>query len=386
LTAPVVHEHSVADMKARLRILHIVHNLDYGGLERLVGALVRFTDPARFENHILTLRDLGRFAEGLEGHAELHRHPPMHRLSLAWPLQLTRVIRAIAPDVVHTHSGVWYKAALAACRAGVPRLVHTDHGRQYPDPWAARLLDGLAARRTDVVVAVSETLARQLADTVVGDPDRIRVVKNGVDTERFRPMTVNGKMRRELSLPSDAPVIGSIGRLEPIKGYDVMIRAFAMLRDGWSEGPLPALVIVGDGSERARLAALVDDHGLGAAVHLAGWRGDVERCYALFDVFTLSSWSEGTPLGLLEAMSAGVCPVATDVGGTAAVLGDSLRHRLVPPGDPAALARAWRDALQHGDRRVADATATRRRVEQHFGLRAMVEAYERIYRGEPAES
>jgi len=369
-------------MTARIRILHIVHNLDYGGLERLVGALVRLTDPARFENHVLTLRDLGRFAEGLERDAGLHRQAPMRRASMLWPVALTRTIRAIAPDVVHTHSGVWYKASLAARRAGVRRLIHTEHGRQYPDPWLARTLDHLAARRTDVVVAVSERLGRQMADDVVGDRGRIRVVPNGVDTERFRPLAVNGAMRRELGLPDGARVIGSIGRLVPIKGYDVMIRAFAILRDTWRDGPPPALVIVGDGPERARLAELIEGHGLGGAVRLVGWRRDVERCYASFDLFTLSSWSEGTSIGLLEAMSTAVCPVVTDVGGTPAVLGDPLRHRLVPSGDAAALAHAWRDALADGDRRGADARAGRERIERLFGLVPMVRAYERLYTGD----
>src|SRR5882762_946291 len=126
---------------------------------------------------------------------------------MIWPGGLTRAIRAIAPDVVHTHSGVWYKASLAARRAGVPRLVHTDHGRYYPDTWKARLLDGIAARRTDAVVAVSEALARELAGAVVPKRSPIAVVVNGVDTERFRPRTVNG-LREELGLPERAPVIG----------------------------------------------------------------------------------------------------------------------------------------------------------------------------------
>jgi glycosyltransferase involved in cell wall biosynthesis len=307
----------------------------------------------------------------------------MSRFSMMWPARLTRTIRAIAPDVVHTHSGVWYKASLAARRAGVPRLVHTDHGRQHPDPWVARLVDGLAARRTDVVVAVSEALRRQLEDTVVKRRAPVCVVTGGVDTECFQPRTVNGTLREELGLPAGTPVIGSIGRLEPIKAYDVMIRAFALLVDGWSQGRMPALVLVGDGSERARLAALIEECGLGASARLVGWRSDVERVHALFDVFTLSSWSEGTSVGLLEAMSTAVCPVVTAVGGSPTVLGESLRHRLVPPGDPAALARAWRDALTNGQQRTIDGTTARRRIEQVYGLEGMVRAYERIYRGEP---
>jgi len=367
----------------RLRILHVVHKLDYGGLERLVGALVERLPRDRFENHILTLSDFGRFAEGLAGHAQLHQERSLRHWSMIWPRGLTRTIRALAPDVVHTHSGVWYKTSLAARRAGVPRLVHTDHGRPYPDSLAGRLLDGLGARRTDVVVAVSEALRRQMAATLVPRPAEIRVVINGIDTRRFQPRSVNGSVRGELGLPAGAPVIGSIGRLDAIKAYDVMLQAFARLRAGWSDahGAPPSLVLVGDGPERARLAALIDQLELRDAARLAGWRKDVENVYPAFDIFTLSSWSEGTSLGLLEAMSSGVCPVVTDVGGSGAALGEALRHRLVPPGNPTALAAAWRDALGDSARRTRDAAAGRRRVEQAFGVDAMVREYERIYSG-----
>jgi glycosyltransferase involved in cell wall biosynthesis len=365
-----------------LRVLHVVHRLDYGGLQRLVGAIVRRIDRDRFSSHVMTLSEFGALAEGLEAFAELHRVASIPHLSMVWPASAIRSIRSVAPDVVHSHSGVWYKASLAARRAGVPRLVHTDHGRHCPDPWTARALDRLAARRTDVVVAVSEALALQLGETLVGDPSRIRVVVNGVDTRRFRPRPVNGTVRAELGVPPAVPIIGSVGRLDPIKAYDVMLEAFVLLRAQWAQRPAPALVLVGDGPERARLAALIEHYGLQGAVHLAGWRKDVEDLYAVFNVFTLSSQSEGTSLGLLEAMSTGVCPVVTAVGGSPAVLGERLRHRLVEPGHPEALAAAWRDALAHPDRCEADGAVARQRVEQAFGIDSMVRRYETLYAGE----
>src|SRR5439155_323972 len=177
---------------------------------------------------------------------------------------------------------------------------------------------------------------------------------------RFHPRSVNGSLRAELGLHAGAPVIGSIGRLDPIKAYDVMLHAFARLRDGWdaARGAPPSLVLVGDGPERARLAALIEQLGVRDAARLAGWRKDVENIYPAFDVFTLASWSEGTSLGLLEAMSSGVCPVVTDVGGSGAALGEGLRHRRVPAGVGAALAAARARARLRA-RRAARAAAIR---------------------------
>jgi glycosyltransferase involved in cell wall biosynthesis len=367
----------------RLRILHVVLDLEAGGLERLVADMVRRADRERFDVHVLALRYLGRNARGLETLAGLHEGPRSRgSWSMVWPRRLAAQIRGIAPDVVHTHSGVWYKASLAARLAGVPRLVHTDHGRLKPDPWRDRLVDGLASRRTDVVVAVSESLGEQLARTVVHDPSRIVVVLNGVDTERFRPRGDTGRVRGELAIPADAPIIGSIGRLDPIKAYDVMVEAFGLLRAGWTSGPPPVLVLAGDGPEQERLDALVRARGLDQAVRLTGWRDDVHDLHGAFTLFSLSSWSEGTSVSLLEAMSAGVCPVVTRVGGNPAVLGARLEHRLVAAGDPAALAAAWRDALLDPEARRADARVARQRVEEAFALDVMVRRYEALYRGE----
>jgi glycosyltransferase involved in cell wall biosynthesis len=348
-------------------------------MERLIADLARHVDSARFESHILGLRYLGRFSEGLEEFAKLHTAGPLPRYSMLWPRSLIRQIRGIAPDVVHTHSGVWYKGALAARRAGVGLLVHTDHGRRKPDPWQARFLDGLAARRTDLIVAVSDVLGGQLAATVVRQAERIRVVPNGVDTAVYHPAPDTGVIRREFGLLPAVPILGSIGRLERIKGYDVMLAAFTELLAGWSGGPAPVLLVAGDGSERQDLEAFIRSHSLEGAVHILGWRDDVHDLHQAFTIFTMSSRSEGTSLSLLEAMSAGLCPVVTDVGGNAAVLGAELRHRLVPSGDPGALAAAWRAALVDSARRSADSLAARRRVECSFGIGAMVRAYEELY-------
>ncbi len=114
-------------------------------------------------------------------------------------------------------------------------------------------------------------------------------------------------------------------------------------------------------------------------VHFLGWRDDVQELHAAFTVFTLASRSEGTSLGLLEAMSAGLCPVVTHVGGNAATLGGTLRHRLVPAERPDALATAWLDALADHSRRETDARAARARVEEAYHLDAMVRSYEALY-------
>jgi glycosyltransferase involved in cell wall biosynthesis len=160
-----------------------------------------------------------------------------------------------------------------------------------------------------------------------------------------------------------------------------MLDAFADLLARWSSSPAPVLVLVGSGSQRNALRERAERLEIGSQIRWLGWREDVARLHAAFTIFTLSSRSEGTSISLLEAMSAGLCPVVTDVGGNAHVLGSALRHRLVPSESSKTLAAAWCSALLEPERRAEDAVIARRRIEREFGLRAMVRAYENLYVG-----
>lgn len=362
-----------------IRVAHVIQNLNYGGMERVLHLLARGLTQRGFEVHIVVLQYYGQFAEGLEDSAMMHLAPPMSRLSLFRPRQLAGVLRAIAPDIAHSHTGVWLKGVRASRMAGVPAIVHTEHGRPDPVPLSDRLIDNLASRHTDVILAVSEALAEVLRSQVVHDSLRIRVITNGVDTERVKPLSDPSALRQQLGIPGGARVIGIVGRLEPIKNFQLAIKAFALLGPGRDDEPAPLLVIIGDGSERARLEALAADAGVAARVKFLGWRADAELLYGAFDLFTLPSRSEGTSISLLEAMSTGVCPVVTDVGGNGAVLGPTLAALMVPDDDADALAAAWARLLADRELRETLGARARIRVEQAFSIERMVEEHVRLY-------
>jgi glycosyltransferase involved in cell wall biosynthesis len=368
----------------RRRVLQVVNNLNYGGMERLVAEIVRRADASRFEMHVLALGYIGHFGEGLDSVATLHLADRMSRWSILSPRTLARQLGRIAPDVVHMHSGIWYKAGTAAAMADVPYQIYTDHGRQNPDPWVNRAIDRRASRRTDVVVSVSEPLAVHMS-TIVADPSRIRIIANGVDTERYTPRPDDGSLRSELGIANDVPIIGSIGRLEVVKGYDVLVRAFARLRGNFTDGTRPVLVLVGDGSQRSLLEQSASELGVADSIRFLGWRSDIENVLQAFTVFAMSSHSEGTSVSLLEAMSSGLCPIVTDVGGNAAVLGPALKHRLVQAADPEAMATALSAALRDATARARDSRAARERIVECFGLDQMVRRYEMLYSATPGE-
>jgi len=364
-------------MSRRIHVLHAVWNFDLGGLERVVAELSRALDPEVFETSVLSLAGHGAMAVNVPASVRLHRASPQGRLSLVNPVALSADIAGISPALVHTHSGVWFKAARAAHRAGIGAIVHTDHGRPHPDPLAARVLDGLAARYTDAVVAVSSPLAAYLRRRVVPASTEVRVIPNGVDTNVFRSGGA-GAVRARLGIPADALVVGTVGRLEPVKAFDALVRAMAHVNAAQMK---PAhLVLVGDGSQAGRLAAVAEQTGTRATVHLVGRQADIPTWLAAFDVFALSSLSEGTSMSLLEAMASECCPVVTAVGGNADVLGPGLAHRLVPPGDERALASSLADALTTSGARRCDAARARERVVSAYSLDAMVRAYQDVYR------
>lgn len=143
----------------RIRVLRVAFSLHGGGLERVVSDLIARLDPDRFESHLLCLEYLGRHAPSLTSVATLHVTPRQSRWSMIRPTRLARQIRGIDPDLVHTHSGTWYKTARATHMAGSPVLIYTDHGRYYPGPWTEKALTRLASALTASIVAVSHPLA-----------------------------------------------------------------------------------------------------------------------------------------------------------------------------------------------------------------------------------
>ncbi len=289
------------------------------------------------------------------------------RLSL-W--RLARRLRAIRPAVLHTHNPAPHRVGAAVrMLAPIPALVHSKHGRNYvAGEHNPSVLNRVASRISDIVVAVSEDAAG-FARRYDGVPEgRLRVIRNGIDVAAFQgagPRSGNG-----------GPRAVCVARLNRVKDLPTLIHAVRHIVD---KEPRFTLDLVGDGPDRARVEDTIRFHGLGDRVRLLGFRDDVRDLLARADVFLLSSISEGISLTLLEAMAAGLPVVATDVGGNSEVVVPERTGLLVPPSDPIALADATLRVLH--DRGLAErlGAAGHDRVEEDFSVRAMVSAYEALY-------
>lgn len=279
----------------------------------------------------------------------------------------------VRPDVVHTHG---YRPdvvdAGVAKGLGIPAIT-TVHGFTG-NHWRNRLYERvqrIAFRRFDCVVAVSASLGTELARNGV-PPERITILKNAWSGEE--PMMDRAAARSALGLPRDGFRVGYVGRLTPEKGPDVMIDALAHV-----DGAPVALSMIGQGRARAALEARAAVLGVADQITWHGLRRDAPRLIPAFDVFVLSSRTEGTPIVLFEAMAAGVPIVATRVGGVPDVV-SAAEARVVPPADPAALGAAIADVRDDPAAAAARARAAQHRLAIEFSIEPWLARYEALYR------
>lgn len=289
-------------------------------------------------------------------------------------------LREIRPLIVHTHTAKAGAVGRTAARlVSTPVVVHTFHGHVFEGYFSSRKAKAMiAAERqlakwTDRILALSDAQKRDLVSKYKIAPEhKIDVVPLGLELDRFAEPNDGQQVRAELGLPKNAPVVVAAGRLVPIKRFDVLLESFAQVL---REVPQAVLLLAGDGApeERAKLEAQAAP--MGASVRLLGWRNDLPQLFAAADVLALSSDNEGTPVAVIEALSAGLPVVATRVGGVEDVAGPDVAT-LVQPGDAAALAAGMIERLKHRSRLHPNQSAD---VRRRFSHRRLVRDIENLY-------
>src|SRR5262249_10910403 len=230
----------------------------------------------------------------------------------------------------------------------------------------------------DRIVTVSDDLGRWLVDRVRIPTRKVITIRNGVDVNRFRPGNP-AAARAALGLPTNRFVVGTVGRLDPVKGQTTLLRAFALLRSLCADqGAL--LLIVGDGPCRSELTALMVSAGLDGRVHFLGERHDIPEVLQAMDAFVLPSIAEGSSNTLLEAMATGLPVVATRVGGSPELVDNDVNGILVAPREPQALAEAIGSYLSDSRLRALHGASARERAVACFGLERMTNSYLGLYR------
>lgn len=359
----------------RLRVLTLVDHLTpSGGAERLSAQIAMRLDPERFEaiycasrwdpartneNQAGLLRELegaGVRAVGLGRHGKL----------TVWQWRpLVRLLREERVEIIHSHkygSNIW--AVVLGRLARVPVVVAHEHSWSYKGRPVRKLLDRwLIARGSSAFLTVSEEDRRRMIEIERIRPEDVTLLPNGIDA---LPPADGARVRQELGIPPDAPVLVSVAVLREEKQLHLLIQAAAELA---GEHPGLQVLIAGGGSLHDELAGLAAELGIAGTVRLLGPRRDVPDVLAAADVAVLCSRFEGTPLSVLEYMDAGLPVVATRVGGLPHVIEHGVHGLLTEPGDAHALAAGIRELLADPERRrrMGEAGRERRRAEYDFG-------------------
>lgn len=291
--------------------------------------------------------------------------------------KFTEICRSQRVAIWHGHD---YKSNLLGIlvrRQWPMKLVTTVHG-WVKHTWRTPLyyaVDRLSLRWYDRVICVSQDL--HTASLRSGArPERCVLIENAIDINQFQRRHTTTAAKQRLGFDPQRLLVGAVGRLSPEKGFDVLINAIAQLA---TAGLSVDLAIVGDGDEQTRLEALIVSLGLSDQVRLLGYRADTLDLYQAFDVFALSSYREGLPNVVLEAMALETPVVATAVAGVPALISDGDDGLLVPSGDASALAAALRRVLSDETLSRRLATAARATIEQRFSFERRMQKVARVY-------
>ena len=370
-----------------MRIVHVITGLSLGGAEMALYRLLSAMDRERFHPAVVSLSGDGPVGARIKGLAipvhAIGLRPGISMAAAVW--RLARTLGRLRADLVQ---GWQYHGSLAA------QFAQLALGLRAPVLWNIRhcvydlaaekrltaavvKLGARFSHRADRVIYVAQASALQ-HEALGYRADKRVILPNGFDTGRFAPCDdARIRLRHDLGLAPSTVLIGSIARYHPMKDHANFLRAASECARAH---PDTHFVLAGDRVDPSNVAltGLVGSLGLAIRAHLLGRRDDAHRVLAGQDIATSASYSEAFPNVIGEAMACGVPCVATDVGDSARVVGET--GRTVPARQPRALARAWADLIDMGrDGRVALGLAARCRIVEHYGLPSVVARYERLY-------
>ncbi|MFH1254429.1 MAG: glycosyltransferase [bacterium] len=319
-----------------MNILHLITSLKVGGAESaLVNYLSKVVDRDG-NTHSVAYFHFGPNTKKIED-IGINIYKISGALSIYDPVfffRLAKLIKFIKPDVIH--SSLWSANIVARLISKISKIpVICDlHGNSFDEGRLRNCFDRRTVNYCAKIVAVSDSVKDSYLKNIIGSEDisctcrsnaaknsahsKLVVIKNGIDVQALRDKALKDPLtRKDFGFSDSDFVIGAVGRLEPIKSYDVLIKAFARLTSfchpGLDPGSKPKLCIIGDGSQTSELVALVKTLKIEEHVVFTGFRPDAYKFYPMFDCFALSSQSEGLSIALLEAMAFGLPVISTNL-------------------------------------------------------------------------
>lgn len=313
-----------------LRVMFLVTSMPVGGAETLLVNLVRRLDRARIEPELVCLKERGPLGEELASEIPVHAELIRHKLDIAVLPRLRRLFRERHIDAVVTVGAgdKMFWGRLAARTAGVPVVCSALHSTGWPD--GVGRLNRMLTPITDAFIAVARPHGEYLVEHERFPADKVVVIPNGVDTDRFAPGAEVDLLREQLGIGPVSPVAAIVAALRPEKNHEMFLEVARRVRRDLHDAHF---LVVGDGPQRARLEQLAAELEIAPYVHFLGTRSDIPDLLNVADVNVLASHNEANPVSILEAMSTATPTVATDVGSVSESVLDGETGFLVPAGD-----------------------------------------------------
>lgn len=366
--------------KNKIKIMQITHDLNIGGLQRLVVDISRYLDKSQYQVTVCALREGGMLENELaNNNIKVIKLPAAQNgvdYLAFW--KLYKILRDERPHIIHTHNTQpFVEGGLAAFLAKVPVCIHTEHGRQFPDKKRYMFAEWLFSHYVDQIVAVSESAKKDLVTYEKISADKIKVIMNGVNGNKYNGTIDRNKKLKELGIDTNYDfILGFAGRLSPEKGLTYLLKAMSIIVNKYRN---TLLLIAGEGVLMADLKKETEQLNLNNNIMFLGPRSDIPEIMKLLDIFVLPSLREGLPLVLLEAAAASLPIVATDVGGNKEIVTDGLNGLLVKPQDEQSLFKAIEYFIINEDIRKNYGQHSFDIFRNRFSIDSMIEAYEDIY-------
>lgn len=370
-----------------ISVFYIITGLNTGGAEIMLLKLLERLSP-QFSAQVISLTDIGSVGKRIQALGIPVKALGMSRKipNLFACLRLVQLFQHSQPDIVHTwmyHSDLL--GGLAARIAGVPRVVwnirHSDLSREN-NKATTRFVAALCARLSTIIpdrIQCCSTVAKDIHISLGYAQDKFIVTPNGFDLKRFRPdPQARESVRQELEIAADTPLVGLIARFDPQKNHIGFFEAAGYLHQ---KRPDVHFLLAGSGidADNPALMAAIYQAKVSHVTHLLGLREDIPRLMASLDILASSSYGEGFPNVLGEAMGCGVPCVVTDVGDSAYIVGDT--GKVVAFGNMTALANALASLLSlSGSERITLGQQARHRIEKNFEINHVINLYESLYK------
>jgi len=363
---------------SKLRVLHITFDMAIGGTEQVIRQLV-LNLPTEIECQILCIDGrVGDIGLALQQQGtKVHVLP--RKAGLDWQLirNIRKLVREEGIDIVHCHQYTPWVYGWFAHWCTAAKVVFTEHGRFYPDKtrWKALPLNLIMAFSTSLITAISQSTKSALQRHEFIPGFKCTVIYNGIKGLEVSSNEVKNT-RKSLSYNDDVKIIGTVARLDKIKNQIMLIKGFAKLAAINND---VRLLIVGDGPERKSLETLSEALHIKNKVDFVGFSNEPAQFFGAFDIFVLSSYTEGTAMTLLEAASLGIPCVVTNVGGNPEIILDRVNGLLVDSDNDEQLFCALKLLLEDSTLRAQLAVNARRRFDEHYSVKNMTGRFSTSY-------